>query len=285
LDKNMYKCAAIIATFFLATLICTAQMGGASFGDASALGVPLQVPPTPLNGPAVSGPSSSISNPSNDAPTATRPEVGSEPQMSLAPSTGTVSSDLGQGEPISKDQMLSVGTISGQGEGESGGLLGATGVGATGVGATGFGGVQYWVLYNGMWSYGPAAIYHSQKTNTVVSNDRFQNIWSYERYSGGYEIWKYWGRWYPGDYNTWFYGDSNGWHMIAIYGDISGWSNPIWINVVPYSPYYSGDNPHPSWPGEGDWLGGTDIEIAGSGGDINIHGTGDISFHESMSMG
>jgi len=166
---------------------------------------------------------------------------------------------------------MSVGSV----EGGTSGLLGATGV----VGGTGFGGINYWVLYNGAWSYGPAAIYYGQRTNCVISNSQAQNIWSYEKYPGGYEVWNYWGFWRPGNYNTWFSGDANGWHLIAIYGDGSGWSNPIWISVVPYSPYFVDDRPHP------DWLGGDGIVISGTGGDISFSGNGNVEIHESTNVG
>ncbi|HPJ85160.1 MAG TPA: hypothetical protein PLY09_10430 [Methanothrix sp.] len=209
----------------------------------------------------------------NAAPTTTRPATGSTPTTDLAASTGATASNLGQGEPITESQMMSAGSI----EGGARDLLGATGTGA--VGATGFGGINYWVLYNGAWSYGPAAIYHGQRTNCVVSNSQAQNIWSYEEYPGGYEVWNYWGYWRPSNYNTWFSGDANGWHLIAIYGDVSGWSNPIWIDVVPYSPYYVNGQPHP------DWLGGKDIDISGTGGEIDYQGSGDVEIHESTNVG
>jgi len=229
------------------------------------------MPPEIPTGPTTSG--GTVSG-TNAAPTTTRPVAGSTPTTNLAASTGATASNFGQGEPITESQMMSVGSLGG---GTSSGLVGATGTGA--VGGTGFGGINYWVLYNGAWSYGPAAIYYGQRTNCVVSNSQSQNIWSYEKYPGGYEVWNYWGFWRPGNYNTWFSGDANGWHLIAIYGDSSGWSNPIWISVVPSSPYYVDGQPHP------DWLGGNGIVISGTGGDISFSGSGNVEIHESTSMG
>ncbi len=92
-------------------------------------------------------------------------------------------------------------------------------------------------------------------------------------------FWEYWGFWRPGNYSTWFSGDVNGWHLIAICGDSSGWGNPIWISVVPYSPYYVDGQPHPNW------LGGNGIVISGTGGEIDYQGSGDVEIHESTSVG
>ena len=194
---------------------------------------------------------------SDYAPTATKPQAGAPPQTAPQVSTDHVASDFGQGEPLSQEQVLSAGEFS---ESDTG-LLGATGaVGATG---TGFGAIRYWALYDGMWSYGPVALHYGQRTNMIVSNDQPQSIWSYEKYPGGYEVWKHWGYWHSGDYNTWFSGDAMGWHMVAIYGDGSGWSNPIWINVEPCSPYYVNGQPHPTY--HGDWLSDNEIDISGDG--------------------
>lgn len=220
---------------------------------------------TAEDGMPPSGPEMSGASDPNQAPTTTRPPSAAAPQTAPPASTGQIASQFGQGEPISEDEMLGVGQISG---GDAG-LVGATGT----VGATGFGGVEYWILYNGMWSSGPAGILHGQQTNTVVSNGQAQNIWSYEEYPGGYEVWKYWGYWYPGTYNAWFFGDSNGWHMIAIYGDRSGWSNPIWINVESHSPYYVDGNPHPGFHYEYEGPGGEEEEGWLDNGELSIHET------------
>jgi hypothetical protein len=57
------------------------------------------------------------------------------------------------------------------------------------------------------------------------------------------------------------------------------WSNPIWIDVVTYSPYFVDDQPHP------DWLGGDCIVISGTGGEISFSGSGDVEIHESTNIG
>ncbi len=109
-------------------------------------------------------------------------------------------------------------------------------------------GIQYRILYNGYWSFGPAAVSYGQSTNMLVDNNQPQRIWSYELYPRGREVWKSWGYWSPGYYNTWFYGDEAGWHQVAVYGDASGWSNPVWVYVA-RSYYPSGPTWPPSRPG------------------------------------
>ena len=95
----------------------------------------------------------------------------------------------------------------------------------------GYGGIQQWIYYAGGWSYGPAAMWYGQRTNTIIRTDQYQRIWSYERYPNGYEDWHYWGYWSPGYHHAWFGADARGWHQIAVWGSRSGWSNPIWVYV------------------------------------------------------
>lgn len=268
MNRSTKRSILAISVMILAAFISAAQpeemppiSGPTNFGPDA--GTPPEMP----SGPTSPGGTDAGTD---SAPTTSRPGAGSAPSTTFAASTGATATNLGQGEPISETQMLGAGTL----EGEKSGL-----VGATGVGGTGFSNINYWALYNGAWSHGPAAIYHGQRTNCIVSNGQSQNIWSYEKYPGGYEVWKYWGYWHSGNYNTWFSGDANGWHLIAIYGDASGWSNPIWISVVPSSPYYVNGQPHP------DWLGGNGIVISGTGGDISFSGNGNVEIHESTNVG
>jgi hypothetical protein len=171
----------------------------------------------------------------DNAPTDTRPQAGAQPQTPPEVSTGETASELGQGQPLTEEQVSSFGQV------EETGAAQATAL----VGGTAPAGLQYRILYNGYWSYGPAALNYGQQNNMLVSIDQPQNIWSYEEYPGGYEVWKQWGYWYPGDYNTWFYGDASGWHLVAIYGETSGWSNAVWIYVEPGSPYTVNGSPQP----------------------------------------
>jgi hypothetical protein len=83
-----------------------------------------------------------------------------------------------------------------------------------------------------------------QQTNMLVSVDQ-ASIWSYEKYPSGYEVWEQWGYWDPGDYNAWLYADAVGWHLVAIYGETSGWSNAVWIYVEPGSPDVANGGPQP----------------------------------------
>lgn len=160
------------------------------------------------------------------APTDTRPQTGPQPQTPPESSAGEAASELAQGQLLTEEQVTSFGQVEEPEEAQAVGLVGAV------VPA----GIQYRVLYNGLWSYGPAAFGYNQEANMLVSVDQSQRIWSYEKYPSGYEVWEQWGDWYPGDYNAWFYGDEVGWHQVAIYGETSGWSNAVWIYVAPESP-------------------------------------------------
>jgi len=93
------------------------------------------------------------------------------------------------------------------------------------------GGLQQWIYYCGRWTYGPGSLIYGQQTNTIIRNDQYQMLWSYERYPSGYESWQFWGYWYPGYRHAWFGADAQGWHQIAVWGSRSGWSNPIWVYV------------------------------------------------------
>jgi hypothetical protein len=115
------------------------------------------------------------------------------------------------------------------GYGETGGYYGGTQ--AYYGGYYGYGGIQQWIYYSGIWTYGPAALWFGQRTNTIIRTDQYQRIWSYERYPNGYEDWQYWGYWSPGYHHAWFGADARGWHQIAVWGSRSGWSNPIWVYV------------------------------------------------------
>jgi hypothetical protein len=169
------------------------------------------------------------------APTDTRPQAGDQPQTLPETSTGEAASELGQGQSLTQEQVTSFGQVEEPGEARAAGLVG--GIIPSGI--------QYRVLYNGIWSYGPAALSAGQQTNMLVSVDQPQQIWSYEKYPSGYEVWEQWGYWSPGDYNAWFYGDVAGWHLVAIYGETSGWSNAVWIYVAPESPFVASEGPQP----------------------------------------
>ncbi|KQC16048.1 MAG: hypothetical protein APR56_00540 [Methanosaeta sp. SDB] len=94
-----------------------------------------------------------------------------------------------------------------------------------------YGGLQHWIYYCGRWTYGPAAMWLGQQTNTIIRNNQYQYVWYYDKYPSGYQQWKYEGYRYPGYFGTNFLADQRGWHQIAVWGSRSGWSNPIWIYV------------------------------------------------------
>lgn len=95
----------------------------------------------------------------------------------------------------------------------------------------GYGGLQHLIYYCGRWTYGPAALWYGQQTNTITQNYQYQHVWYYDRYPDGHEQWEYGGYWYPGPRFGYFRADQRGWHQIAIWGSRSGWSNPIWVYV------------------------------------------------------
>lgn len=149
----------------------------------------------------------------DSAPTATRPYVGAQPTSIPTVSVAEPISYLDQFQPLSTNEVY--------------GLPGGSAISSYSY----YSGIRQWIYYGGWWSYGPAALYYGQQTNTIIYNDQSQNIWSYERYPSGYDVWQYWGYWYPGYNHAWFGADAKGWHQIAIWGDRAGWSNAIWVYV------------------------------------------------------
>ena len=199
---------------------------------------PWEVPYTPLE--PTSGPFTPPGISSDGAPTTTRPE-GREPASTPSASTGSPISYLDEGAALSEQEVSRL--PGGSGLMSPGGLAAPPGSGAgepvafqsyygwTQPYRRYYGGLQQWIYYCGRWTYGPAALIYGQQTNTIIRNDQYQMLWSYERYPSGYEVWKFWGYWYPGYRHAWFGADAKGWHQIAVWGSRSGWSNPIWVYV------------------------------------------------------
>jgi hypothetical protein len=180
---------------------------------------------------------------SDSAPNSTRPG-GSHPQNVPSVFSSIAATNLGNGHMVSEQQVERAGILQ-----DSGTSLTATGTyQGTGYQGTGYGGIQYRILYNGMWSFGPASFIYDQSSNALVHNTDYQNLWSYEVYPSGGEVWHYWGRWSQGYYNTYFYADAAGWHQLAIYGDRSGWSNSLWVYVSRTWPSYEDYYPPPYNP-------------------------------------
>lgn len=90
---------------------------------------------------------------------------------------------------------------------------------------------EYWAFYNGAWTQGPSAIFLNKQMNIIVNNDQNQNIWAYELYPNGLSKWYNFGYRYTGLLNGMFLGDMSGWHLNAVYGSQSGWSNELWVYV------------------------------------------------------
>lgn len=198
----------------------------------------------PLEGPGGSSqpanmPQATMSSPISylkDGAFLSESEVGKLPDgMSLIPSSGGSDMPLtSSGSPDTLSNYYGGGQDRyGRYYGGTGGYYGGTQAYYGGYygGYYGYGGIQQWIYYAGRWSYGPAALWFGQRTNTIIKTDQYQRIWSYERYPTGYQDWQYWGYWSPGYHHAWFGADARGWHQIAIWGSRSGWSNPIWVYV------------------------------------------------------
>lgn len=199
---------------------------------------PTTVPTYPTTAPT-SGPGAPSGMYSDNAPTTTKPG-GSQPMSTPSASTGSPISSLGDGVSLSEREVSSLpGGSSLLAPGGSAAPLASGGSefshsyygGGTQAYRRYYGGLQQWIYYCGRWTYGPAAMYYGQRTNTIIRNDQYQRIWSYEKYPNGHEAWQYWGYWYPGYHHAWFGADYRGWHQIAVWGSRSGWSNPIWVHV------------------------------------------------------
>lgn len=90
-------------------------------------------------------------------------------------------------------------------------------------------GIRMWALYNGIWTTGPSAVMQFQEMNLIVKNDKWQYLWGYD--SNSLPQWTFWGYMGPGFIPSTFYADTKGWHMCAIWGSVSGFSNTLPIYV------------------------------------------------------
>jgi hypothetical protein len=90
-------------------------------------------------------------------------------------------------------------------------------------------GIKIWALYNGMWTMGPSGVSQFQQMNLIMKNNRWQNLWGYD--SNSFPQWTFWGYMGPGFIPSTFYADTKGWHMCAIWGSVSGFSNTLPIFV------------------------------------------------------
>lgn len=155
-----------------------------------------------------------ISQPSG-APTETMPAAGPEPSYAPPASLGMAEFDLSQGEALTFSRASSIGGSSAL---------------AT---MPGMPGLQTFILYNGAWSMDASAFLLGERTNLLVNNDQPQQLWSYERYPDGRGEWISIGYMYPGYFSGWYEAVEPGWHQLAVYGEMTGWSNLLWIYVLP----------------------------------------------------
>lgn len=93
------------------------------------------------------------------------------------------------------------------------------------------GNLQYYILYNNKWSIDPTAFWLDDKTNTLSYVDVPQHIVYFEKYPDGEAIITEWGHMQKGLYPASFVADEKGWHRVAIWGSVSGWSDVVWIYV------------------------------------------------------
>jgi hypothetical protein len=178
--------------------------------SASALAV--EAPSSPFEPEEEALPESLISGPPSGEPTDTMPAAGPQPSYTPPASSGEAETDLTEGEILTYSRASSIGGSSAL--------------------AT-MPGLQALILYNGAWSMDASAFRLGQRTNLLVNNDQPQWLWSYERYPDGRGEWISIGYVYEGYINGWYEAVEPGWHQLAVYGEMTGWSNVLWIYVWP----------------------------------------------------
>jgi len=189
--------------------------------SASALAV--EAPSSPFEPEEEFSPDSldgSISGPPSGEPTDTLPAAGPEPSYTPPASSGEAETDLSEGESLTYSEASSIG----------GSIALAT--------MPGMPGLQAFILYNGAWSMDASAFLLGQRTYLLVNNDQPQRLWSYERFPDGRGEWISIGYMYPGYFGGWYEAVEPGWHQLAVYGEMTGWSNVLWIYVLPGGPAY-----------------------------------------------
>jgi hypothetical protein len=181
--------------------------------SASALAV--EAPYSPFEPEEEALPESMISSPPSGEPTVTMPAAGPQPSYTPSASSGEAGTSLSQGETLTYSRASSIGGSSAL----------ATMLGMPGL--------QAFILYNGAWSMDASGFLLGQRTNLLVNNDQPQWLWSYERYPDGRGEWISIGYMYPGYFSGWYEAVEPGWHQLAVYGEMTGWSNVLWIYVLP----------------------------------------------------
>ena len=92
-------------------------------------------------------------------------------------------------------------------------------------------GICFYILYNNIWSLGPASFWLDDGTNSISYVDTPQYITYYEQYPDGHVVTRNWGYKNEGFYPWWFSADKRGWHRLAIWGSESKWSNVLSVYV------------------------------------------------------
>ncbi len=165
----------------------------------------------PQNGPGTPLPADSEGGHPATGPNSSQP-------LSAPSGSNTEALSYAEGQSLSQqDVALSGGLSGGSGSGDMAFMLVA--------------GLQVWTRYNGMWTTDPAAVFFWRSTSLLSYNDQAQTVWSWERYPNGQQSWRNLGYRMPGYFHGRFIGDARGWHELAMWGSISGWSNVVWIYV------------------------------------------------------
>ena len=142
--------------------------------------------PEPISGPSTPPGTGGSGSYSDSAPTGTRPG-GYQPVSTPSASTGSPISYLDDGASLSERDVSGLpGGSSLLAPGGSASPLASGGTeafksyygGTTQAYQRYYGGLQQWIYYCGRWTYGPAALWYGQQTNTIIRNDQYQRIWS-----------------------------------------------------------------------------------------------------------
>jgi len=225
MKKNIVVLAAIVVLLFSGLAICSALIASNESLPSNIISTSSQValaaPPPP---PPPDGEPSPPEPYPTGTPTSTSAPLEGQPSQTPQPSTGKTAS----GGDISGLPASSGMTSTTQGE--------MTKIGGAPAKMKVISGSQLWVLYNGAWTTGNAAIYAGDRTRLLLHNDEGQGTSTVETYPNGLVVPKYWGYLNSGYHYFTYYDNAVGWHKIVAVGSVTGQSNVIWIYVWPTGP-------------------------------------------------
>jgi hypothetical protein len=92
-------------------------------------------------------------------------------------------------------------------------------------------GLQFYILYNNLWSQEYTSYWFGYTTNTLLYNDIPQYITIYEKYPDGQITRNDLGYINKGYFPGWFEADTKGVHELRVWGSQSGWSNTLTIYI------------------------------------------------------